>query len=119
MVKNRRGAFRRNNARRMKRYTGIDYTAAPESYWDDMDPLSAILRNVKGERRRELVRTFWAAGKLEELDSALLSDELDNESRTRFGRIHPTCLGGEYLPSYRAGEVEVARITLESTTSDV
>jgi hypothetical protein len=28
-------------------------------------------------------------------------------------------MGGEYLPNYRREEVEIARITLESTTSDI
>jgi len=33
--------------------------------------------------------------------------------------IHPSFMGGEYLPDYRRDEIEIARIELESTTSDV
>src|SRR5688572_15240618 len=51
-----------NSTRRMKTYTGIDYTYAPESYWSDPSPLAAILRNVKGENRRHMLRKYWAAG---------------------------------------------------------
>ena len=35
-----------------------------------------------------------------------------------WGRFHPSNLGGEYLPRLRKGEVEIARISLESTTAD-
>ena len=33
--------------------------------------------------------------------------------------IHPSFMGGEYLPDYGRDEVEIARIELDSTTSDV
>ena len=39
--------------------------------------------------------------------------------RASLGKIHPTFMGGEYLPNYRREEVEIARIELASTTSDV
>jgi hypothetical protein len=35
------------------------------------------------------------------------------------GAIHPSFVGGEYLPGYRRHEVEIVRIELDSTTSDV
>jgi len=103
----------------MKKYARIRYGFRPQSYWEDADPLSAILRNVTGENRRRMITDYWNAGRLEELDSALLMDEPDDESRMRLGRIHPSFMGGEYLPNYLAGEVEIARICLQSTTSDV
>jgi len=103
----------------MKRYPRIDYSFTPPSYWADVDSLAAVLRNVKGENRRQMIRGCWAAGKLEELDPALLQDELDEDSREKLGRIHPSFMGGEYLPGYLPGEVEIARICLESTTADV
>ncbi len=103
----------------MKHYPGIDYGFRPESYWDDDDPLQAILRNVKGENRRQLIRNYAASGRLEELDAELLRDEVDPGTRERLGRIHPSFMGGEYLPGYLPGEVEIARICLRSTTADV
>jgi len=39
--------------------------------------------------------------------------------RTRFERIHPENMGGEYLPNLRPNEVEIARISIRSTTGDV
>jgi hypothetical protein len=103
----------------MKKHPGIDYSFRPTSYWADTSPLSAILRNVKGENRRQMITDFWKAGRLEDLEPSILLDEQDDESRKRRGRIHPSFMGGEYLPGYRGGEVEIARIALESTTADV
>jgi hypothetical protein len=99
---------------------GIDYEFRPESYWTAAsDPLAAILRNVKGRNRREMIQDYYAAGKLDQLSDELLGDALNDEARISLGEIHPTFMGGEYLPNYRREEVEVARIALASTTSDV
>ena len=103
----------------MKKVKGIKYNFRPKSYWNDSDPLQAILRNIKGENRRQIVIDYWNAGLLENLDQTLLQDELGEDERRGLGRIHPSFMGGEYLPPYLPGEVEIARICLQSTTSDV
>ena len=105
--------------RTMKKYKGIRYGFRPKSYWVEADPLAAILRNVKGENRRKIIKDFWISDNVEQLDVALLQDVVDDETLTRLGSIHPSYLGGEYLPTYLLGEVEIARIALNSTTSDV
>ncbi len=74
----------------MKKYASIRYGFRPQSYWEDADPLSAILRNVTGENRRRMITDYWNAGRLEELDGAFLKDEPDEESKLRLGRIHPS-----------------------------
>ncbi len=66
-----------------------------------------------------MIRDYYVAGKLEELFDELLKDSLDDEARNGLSQIHPTFMGGEYLPNYGRQEVEIARITLQSTTSDV
>jgi hypothetical protein len=102
------------------RHPDIDYEFRPSSYWKPAsDVLQAALRNVKGTRRREMITDFFREGRLDELDQELASDELSDEARKSLGRIHPTFMGGEYLPGYRANEVEIVRIELESTTADV
>ena len=103
----------------MKKYPGIDYSFRPASYWADTNPLSAILRNVKGEARRRAIREFWSSRQCEDLDPRVFQEELYGESREGLGRIHPSFMGGEYLPGYQPGEVEVARIAMESVTADV
>ncbi len=66
-----------------------------------------------------MITDYWNAGRLEELDPALLNDVPDDAVRQSLGRIDPSFMGGEYLSAYLYGEVEIARICLRSTTSDV
>jgi hypothetical protein len=103
----------------MKRYAKIRYAFRPRNYWDDQDVLRSLLRNVKGTQRRSMITDYWKQGRLPEIEDELLKDTLSEESRERLGQIHPSFMGGEYLPDYRLGEVEIVRIELESTTSDV
>ena len=56
----------------MKRFKGIDYDFRPRSYWEDTDELAALLRNVKGTNRRQMIRDYWEAGKIDELSEELL-----------------------------------------------
>jgi hypothetical protein len=91
----------------------------PSSYWEDNDPLAAILRNVKGANRRQIITDYWNAGRIEDLDPDLLSDETVPELRQFLERLHPSFMGGEYLPELLPAEVEIARISLQSTTFDV
>ena len=109
-----------NNFTVSKLYDGIDYHFRPKTFWETpSDPLAAILRNVKGSNRRSMIQDYYAAGKLDELCSEFLNDSLDEDTRRSLGRVHPSFMGGEYLPNYEPHEVEIARIELESTTSDV
>ena len=91
----------------------------PQSYWEHTDPLAEILANVSGKARREMIRDFWNAGAIDQLEDTLLKDDLDFEARESLGRIHPFFMGGEYLPIRLPGEVTIVRIDLESTTHDV
>ena len=52
------------------------------------------------------------------LNAFLAREELAEDGRTCWGRIHPAFMGGEYLPRLSLGEVEIARISLASVTSD-
>jgi hypothetical protein len=66
-----------------------------------------------------MVRDYYENGQLQQLSDNLLADSLDEKTRESLGQIHPTFMGGEYLPGYKRGEVEIARIELASTTADV
>jgi hypothetical protein len=103
-----------------KFYPPIDYDFRPDSYWGlAASPLEAALRNVKGRNRRQMIIDYNSRGLLPALSEDLLLDTLDEDTRRSLDQIHPSFMGGEYLPGYRADEVEIARIELESTTSDV
>ena len=95
------------------------FSFRPESYWEDPDPLAAILRNIKGSNRRKMITDYWNAGKIDELDPAHLADETEPGLRQFLESIHPSFMGGEYLPTLLPTEIEIARIELESTTADV
>jgi len=101
------------------KYLNINYQQRPPSYWNDDNVLAALLRNVKGTQRRQMITDYWEQGRLSQLDPEHLGDTLKAESRERLGQIHPTFMGGEYLPDYEPTEAEIARIELASTTADV
>ena len=103
----------------MKRYKEIDYTFQPESYWLDSTVLQALLRDVKGVQRRKMIVDYYENGTIDQLEDTLLQASLSEDQRQRFGLIHPSFMGGEYLPDCIAGETEIARIELESTLADV
>ena len=103
----------------MKTFPGIDYEQRPESYWEDENVLAALLRDVKGTNRRRMIMDYWNAGQIEELNGELLQGKIPEELRQRLGRMDPSFMGGEYLPDPKNNEVEIARMELESTTSDV
>lgn len=47
-----------------------------------------------------MIRDYWKAGHLDELDPGLLHDAIDEDSRDRLGSIGPSFMGDEYLPDY-------------------
>lgn len=99
-----------------------DLDFRPLSYWDVTDPVTAVLVNVKGQVRRELLRGALEGG--EPVASAAFEDEfrspdLSDGARLQMGGVHPAWMGGEYLPPYLPGEVEIARLVLQSATQDV
>lgn len=91
----------------------------PGSYWEDNDPLAAILRNVKSTKRHQMIIDYWNAGRLEELFPENLADDPGPDTQRFLERLHPSFMGGAYLPDLLPTEVEIARIELQSTTSDV
>jgi hypothetical protein len=78
-------------------FKGIDYDFRPDSYWNVADPLNAILVNVQGTVRREVIAGLWEAGRIDEIADRHLRDVLDPQERERLGKIHPSFMGGEYL----------------------
>lgn len=97
----------------------VEFDYRPGSYWDPVDPVSAVVGNVTGELRRRMIRKAMTSEARSEMQSALLPDTLTDDNRAALGRIHPSFMGGEYLGDYLPGEVEIARIALESTLADI
>src|SRR5450755_1125443 len=93
---------------------GIDLNYRPRCYFWALDTNVLLPSGISGATRGELFRARIEAGVTihDGLDAAVL----DEAMRRAWGRIHPANMGGEYLPPLRKGEVEIARISLESTT---
>lgn len=103
----------------MKVYWDIHYRQRPSSYWVDPNPLAAILRNVKGARRRKLLARRWSEGNLLAVPAELLGESLSADAIARLERIDRSFGGGETLPGYLPFETEIARIEIEWETIDV
>ena len=96
---------------------GIDLTFRPRTYFGPLPLQKHLLAHVTGQERRELVRGQLASNPAD-LPLELAASSLDEPTRIAIGRIHPAFMGGEYLPPFRTGETEIARISLASVTAD-
>ena len=96
----------------------FDLSYRPDTYWPESLDREQLLARIQGEARRDIVRQTLDEGDISDLDPVLAAEELDEENRRGWGLIHPSLMGGEYLPSLGAEDVEIARISLASVTSD-
>ena len=96
----------------------ININYRPKSYFT-LKELGIPIDEIKGAERRKQYNHMLEEG----IDGILIplpyKPKLSDEERRRLGGIHPAFMGGEYLPDQEIGEVEVARITIASTTQDV
>lgn len=97
----------------------IDLGFRPKTYFRPEKLEKYLLSKVKGAVLRKKLRALFDAGQHARVQ-ALLSDAVFSEAdRKMLESIHPMFMGGNYLPDTEADEVEVARISIQSTTFDV
>jgi hypothetical protein len=72
-----------------------------------------VIAAIKGERRRNAIRNAFDADRVSPLDELYATPTLPDEHRLALGRLHPSFMGGEYLPDRRDTEVEIARLDHE------
>ena len=87
---------------------------------------NGVLRNRLGER---LAHRLPQRGRPQDLDVGSVPEDVHHklglvfvgnaQDRRALGALHPSFMGGEYLPNRQETEVEIARINIDSTTSDV
>ena len=106
----------RKPAVQVSEVSGIDLDYRPRDYFWAAGLKIPLLSGIAGETRRQLVRGLIEAGN--PVPAGLDAAALDEETRQAWGRVHPSHLGGEFLPRFRKGEVEIARISLQSVTCD-
>lgn len=93
----------------------INYEFRPGSYRNcpfEVPP------NIVGARRDMLLEACRQAA-VENLSPELFADRLSPSLRKQLGSIHPSLMGGEYLPPLDDDTTTIADISLKSTTGDV
>ena len=105
--------------RSAKEAVKINLDFRPETYFWPLNLQTYLLSHVKGAARREALRTALASNELDEIMEVYGKTELPDDTREKLFRMHPAFLGGEFLPEREENEVEIARITISSTTFDV
>ena len=96
----------------------IDQSYRPTNYFWAYDRGIRLASNIKGAERKALYERLLKEGDSGACDELLTLSSLTVEQRRR-ANVHPAFMGGEYLPDCDPNEVEIARITIASTTQDV
>ena len=97
----------------------INLDFRPATYFWPLDLETHLLSHVKGTQRRTALKAAIASNEFAQVFELLGDLDLPDEMREALFSIHPEFLGGEFLPDRAEDEVEAARITIASTTSDV
>jgi len=98
--------------------SNFDLDYRPDTYWPESLTPEQRLSRIRGKQRQDIARRLYAEHGFSALNEFLVREGLADEERTAWGAMGPWCLGGEFLPELYEGEVEIARISLASTTSD-
>lgn len=98
--------------------SAVDVSFRPETYWPDSLTPEQRLSCIRGKQRQDIARQLYKESGFTALNEFLVRDGLTEEERCAWGAVAPACMGGEYLPELDEGEVEIARISMASTTSD-
>jgi len=96
----------------------IDESYRPANYFWAYDRGIRLASNIKGAERKAMYERLLKEGDSGACDEIFMQPSLAIEQR-RMANTHPAFMGGEYLPDCDPNEVEIARITIASTTQDV
>ena len=101
------------------RPVSIDIDYSPDTYFWAYDNRITLSSDIKGANRKALYERAIQCGDIEFANSLIAEPTLTSQRRRAQGGFHPSWMGGEYLPDRENQEVEIARITIASTTQDV
>jgi hypothetical protein len=120
--------MRKRPTRRFAFDSKYDFGYRPPTYWEELPGDLTLLTKIRGSARRRIAERALEGEQLPRLGGDelyreaiefVLAEELTADELDSWGRIDPMMLGGEFLPSLQAGETEIVRIELQSTTFDV
>ncbi len=97
----------------------IDLDFRPRTYFQPEKLEKYLLSKVKGAVLRKKLQALFEGGRHEEIRELLGDAAFSVGDRKVLESVHPMFMGGNYLPDTDDGEVEIARISIRSTTFDV
>ena len=97
----------------------IDLDFRPPTYFRPQQLEKYLLSKVKGAVLRKRLEALFEAGRHDEVRHLLGDAAFSAADRAALEALHPMFMGGHYLPDTGDAEVEIARISLHSTTFDV
>ena len=97
----------------------IDLNFRPSSYFGPQRLEQYLLSQVKGAVLKRRLKTLFEEGRHSEVKALVGSTGISESDQKALEAFHPALMGGNYLPDTVHGEVEIARIRIESTTCDV
>jgi len=105
---------------KVKRFkSSIDWNYRPSSYFWAKSSGVFLTSDIKGASRRKYYERLLEIGDEEAINDFILRSALMEGERRAAGSVHPSFMGGEYLPDCEPKQVEIARIGIASTTNDV
>jgi hypothetical protein len=97
----------------------VDLDYRPDTYFRPRKLERYLLSKVKGMVLRNELKALFDAGRHAEVRTLLTAEGISAADRKALESFHPMFMGGNYLPDTEDGEVEIARISIKSTTYDV
>lgn len=91
----------------------------PKSYFRPEKLEKYLLSKVKGEVPRKELGDLFEAGQHDDVLRLVGNPSFPVADHKALELIHPMFMGGNYLPDTGIGEIEIARISIQSTTLDV
>jgi hypothetical protein len=90
----------------------------PATYWPESTGTKMFVGRIKGTARRRIAHEAITGG-LQDVPDVIFDSSLYDQALSAWSNVHPSLMGGEYLPDPDPGEAEIARLELASTTADV
>ena len=97
----------------------IDVNFRPKSYFRPQKIEQFLLSKVQNAVLRNQLEKLFDKGRHDEAVQIIQSELNSSEDLKSLEKIHPMFMGGNYLPDTDEGEIEIARISIMSTTLDV
>jgi hypothetical protein len=97
----------------------IDLEYRPKTYFRPEKLEKFLLSKVEGAVLRKKLQALFDGGRHADVRTLATAEGISAADRKALESFHPMFMGGNYLPDTEDDEVEIARISIKSTTYDV